>query len=50
MDLILFNYYQYYSTSKLLLDCRHIIAKCGHVTGGLYITLSGAPILPLSFL
>jgi hypothetical protein len=35
---------------RLPLDCRHVIVKCGYVTGGLYITLSGASILPLSFL
>ena len=31
-------------------DCRHVMASCGHVTAGLYITSSGAPVLPLPFL
>jgi len=35
---------------KLLLDYYYIIVKYSYITGGLYITLSGASILFLSFL
>jgi hypothetical protein len=35
---------------RLPADCRYITAKYGYVIGGLYITSSGASILPLSFL
>ena len=34
------QYTTYYITA--LANCRHVIAKCGYVTGGLYITSSGA--------
>jgi len=35
---------------QIAATCRYIIVSCHYVTRGLYIALSGASVLPLSFL